>query len=145
MKQILTLSLVLVLASCAVVDRIRGRPAEGAAAPAADFPGAVAAQSADALDGTTDAEKSAALSAGGAGGASLGTVTVSLGSPAEQGFWLRSSLVTEPAKGRVVTDQGASIAVDLLPGGGAAQLSLPAFRALGLPLTGLPLVTVYSG
>ncbi|MBC2836763.1 hypothetical protein [Paragemmobacter straminiformis] len=145
MKQVLILSLALLLASCAVIDRVRGRPAEAAPASVAGFPGAAVAQSAEALDGTTEAEKTAALSAGAAGGTALGTVTVSLGSPAEQGFWLRSSLVTAPAKGRVVTDEGASIAVDLLPGSGAAQLSLPAFRALGLPLTGLPLVTVYSG
>ena len=75
----------------------------------------------------------------------MGSVSVSLGSPTEQGFWLRSALVSAPVRGRVVTDEGASIAVELLPGNGAAQMSLPAFRALGLPLTGLPQVTVYSG
>lgn len=112
---------------------------------AAVRPGPAVAQSAEAMDRTSAADKAAALAAGDAGGASLGSVVVSLGDPTAQGFWLRSALVTAPAKGRVVTDEGASIAVDLLPGSGAAQLSLPAFRALGLPLTGLPEVTVYSG
>lgn len=97
------------------------------------------------MDTTSAAEKATALAAGGGGGVSLGRVVVSLGDPTAQGFWLRSALVTAPAKGRVVTDEGASIAVDLLPGSGVAQLSLPAFRALGLPLTGLPEVTVFSG
>lgn len=147
MRLLLVLPLILSLTACAVVDRVRGRPAEVAPAPvaAAGVIGTAAAQSAEALDASNAAEKAAALSAGGAGGAALGSVVVSLGDPTAQGFWLRSSLVTAPAKGRVVTDEGASIAVDLLPGAGTAQLSLPAFRALGLPLTGLPQVTVYSG
>ena len=148
MKQLLPLTLALALASCGMVDKVRDRlgPRETqAVARQSDLPGTAAAKSASALDATSEAERSAALAAGAAGGVELGTVVVSLGSPAEQGFWLRSSLVTAPAKGRVVTDEGASIAVDLLPGTGGAQLSLPAFRALGLPLTGLPQVTVYSG
>lgn len=152
MKHLALIPLILALSACAVVDRARGdrvpgRPAEGAPITPVARAGAIgtaAAQSAAALDATSDVEKAAALSAGAAGGTVLGSVVVSLGDPAAQGFWLRSSLVSAPAKGRVVTDQGASIAVDLLPGAGAAQLSLPAFRALGLPLTGLPTVTVYS-
>lgn len=140
MKHALIIPLVLVLSSCGAIDRVRDRWSGGDAPE----PAAAGAQTAAALDATTQADKAAALSAGGKGGTSLGQVVVSLGSPSEQGFWLRSALVSAPAKGRVVTDQGASIAVDLLPGTGAAQLSLPAFRALGLPLTGLPQVTVYT-
>ncbi len=134
-----------------MTDRLRERvfpratPAETAVPqPAAGGIGTIAAKPVEALDATTTAERSAALAAGGQGGDALGSVVVSLGSPSEQGFWLRSALVAAPAKGRVVTDEGASVAVDLLPGPSAAQLSLPAFRALGLPLTGLPRVTVYS-
>lgn len=147
MKHIVLLPLLmLVLCSCAVIDRVRGRPAEAAPAvrTTSDLPGTASARTAEALDTSSAAEKTAALSAGASGGAELGSVVVSLGSPAEQGFWLRSSLVAVAGKGRVVTDQGASVAVDLLPGEAAAQLSLPAFRALGLPLTGLPVVTVYA-
>lgn len=144
MKHIALLPLLFALSACGFVDRLKGRPAE--VAPAATvLAGPAVAQSAEAMDQTSTAQKAAALAAGGSGGVSLGSLVVSLGDPTLQGFWLRSSLVTAPAKGRVVTDEGASIAVELLPGSGAAQLSLPAFRALGLPLTGLPEVTVYSG
>ena len=103
------------------------------------------ATTAAAFDTTTAADKAAALAPppAPAGERSLGTTAVALGNPAEPGFWLRSALVTAPAKGRVEVAGGASIAVDLIPGEGAAQLSLPAFRALKLPLTALPEVTIY--
>jgi hypothetical protein len=45
----------------------------------------------------------------------------------------------------VVNDNGLAVAVTLLPGTGGAQLSLAAFRALGLSLTGLPEVLVIKG
>ena len=130
------------LAGCALLT-----PAP-ATAPATTAPDTInvtpLARSAAALDSTTDAERSAALAAGPGTGAELGRVTVTLGNPTEPGFWLRSALVTAPAKGRVVTDQGASVSVELLPGISGAQLSLAAFRALGLPLTGLPSVAVFT-
>ena len=91
----------------------------------------------DAVRPATDGMRQAVFS-------SLGTVVVGLGSPAEQGLWLKSPLVVAKAKGRVVTQSGASVAVDLLPGSGAASLSLAAFRALGLGLTDLPEVTIYA-
>lgn len=98
-----------------------------------------------ALDQTTVEERAAALAAPAASAErSLGKVSVSLGSPAEQGFWLRAGVVTSAGKGRVVTAGGQSVAVDLIPGEGAAQLSLAAFRALGLSLTDLPEVSVYA-
>ena len=97
------------------------------------------------LDTTTAAERKEALAAPATGGErALGKVAVSLGSPVEQGFWLRTALVTAPGKGRVVTADGKSVAVDLLPGASGAQLSLAAYRALGLSLTDLPEVTVYA-
>ena len=100
--------------------------------------------SAAALDQSTAAERAAAVAAKPAGGErALGSAVVALGSPAEQGLWVKSALVVTPAKGRVVTESGASVAVDLLPGTGAASLSLAAFRALGLGLTDLPEVTIY--
>jgi hypothetical protein len=73
----------------------------------------------------------------------LGTTSVALGSPAEQGFWLKTSLVVVAGKGRVVLANGKSIAVDLLPVQGGSLLSLSAYRALGIGLTDLPEVTVY--
>jgi hypothetical protein len=51
------------------------------------------------------------------------------------------------APGRVVLE-GASVNVELIPSGAAAgsgsQLSLAAFRVLGVPLTSLPEVTVFA-
>lgn len=154
MRNVILLSLALTAtAGCAVLDRLK--PASEAPAAAVD-PGAAAVAAAPApvlgagatattLDTTTDAQKQAALAAPAASGErSLGKVAVSLGSPAEPGIWLRSSLVSAPGKGRVVTASGQSVAVDLLPGQGAAQLSLPAYVALGLSLTALPEVTVFA-
>jgi hypothetical protein len=120
-----------------------GTGPEGAAPVAAAPP--AGAQTAAALDTTTAAQKAAALAAPPpAGERSLGQAAVSLGNPAEPGFWLRGGLVSVAGKGRVVTAGGQSVAVDLIPGEGAAQLSLPAFRALGLALTDLPQVTVFA-
>ncbi|HSF63936.1 MAG TPA: D-galactarate dehydratase [Paracoccaceae bacterium] len=104
------------------------------------------ARTAEALDTTTPEQRAAATAAPAApaGERELGTVAVSLGSPAEPGFWLRWAGVTTPGPGRVVTAGGQAVLVDLIPGEGAAQLSLPAFRALGLPLAGLATVTVHA-
>jgi hypothetical protein len=104
------------------------------------------ARTAAALDTTTAEQKAAALAAPAqpAGEQSLGSTAVALGNVTEPGFWLRSSLVKSAGPGRVVTVAGNSIAVDLIPGSGAAQLSLAAFRALNLSLTDLPNVTIFA-
>ena len=99
---------------------------------------------AEALDQTTTAERAAAVLVPAAEGRALGKVTVALGSPAEQGFWLKTTLVSVAGTGRVVTASGASVAVDLIPAQGAALLSLAAFRALGLSLTDVPEVSVFQ-
>lgn len=143
------------LSGCGVVDTLRSGPVpdSGRAAPAPAvaaapttqrLPGMAGGQSADALDTTSAAERAAALATPPAGGAVLGKVRVSLGNPAETGFWLQGGIVTAAGKGRVTAASGQSVAVDLRPGVGAAQLSLPAFRALGLGLTDLPEVTVIA-
>lgn len=99
------------------------------------------------FDLTSAAERQAALAAG--GGALVGRTVASLGAPQEQGFWLRTGLVTSERAGRVQVPGGASVKVTLRPSGGRAtagsQLSLAAFRALGLPLTALPTLEVYAG
>ena len=100
-------------------------------------------QTAAALDESSSADKAAALAPAGGAERSLGTTSVALGSPAEQGFWLKTSLVVVAGKGRVVLANGKSIAVDLLPAQGGSLLSLSAYRALGIGLTDLPEVTVY--
>jgi len=112
------------------------------AAPGAALAGQ-GARTPAALDRTTPAERAAAVAAPDRG-APLGQVVVSLGNPAEPGFWMRTALVTSPQTGTVRLASGAAVQVDLRPptGGGGAQLSLAAFRALGLGLTDLPQVTV---
>jgi hypothetical protein len=117
--------------------RPEGRPGSGGIAPPAG------ARTAEAFDTTTAEERVAALAAPATGTRSLGTTIASLGSPADAGFWLRTPLVTAVTPGRVThAPSGASVRVELRPSGGAAgsgsQLSLPAFRAMELPLTGLP-------
>jgi hypothetical protein len=99
-----------------------------------------------ALDSTTAAQRAAATAGAtaGQGGQVLGVVPVALGSPAQQGLWLKSGLVAAPRAGRVMLQNGAGVDVTLLPGTGGATLSLAAYRALGLGLTDLPLVQVQA-
>ncbi len=99
-------------------------------------------QSAAALDTATAADLAAVKVSAPASAQILGSVTVGLGSPAVQGFWLSSNLVSAPQKGTVTTAAGKSLAVDLLPSTTGAQLSFSAYRALGLALTDLPVVQV---
>jgi len=156
MKQVIYLSVVaLALSGCALFQQEGARSGVTGAVepqPATEFAPAVGttalgarAVSAEVLDKTTAAEKAAALAAPAKGGErELGKVVVALGSPAEQGLWLSSSLVKEAAQGRIMTAAGKSLAVELRPGTGGALLSLAAFQALGLSLTELPQVTVYG-
>lgn len=145
MKNLVALALVVSLAGCAQLapKPVAPEPAPLPAAAPAPAIGGVG-RTAEALDSTTAEERAAAVAAPAAAGRELGKVSVALGPPAEQGFWLKSALVTAPGKGRVVTGDGAAVAVDLLPGTGGALLSLAAYRALGLDLTALPEVTVFA-
>jgi predicted small lipoprotein YifL len=141
-----------VLAGCGALKKLQHPDAAPSAAvevapPVATttlMPAMGLAKSAASLDTASEAEKKAAVASSGQAGQKLGSVVVALGSPAEQGFWVKSALVKTAGKGRVVTASGASANVDLLPGDGAASLSLSAFRALGLGLTDLPEVTIYA-
>ncbi|MCC1482153.1 D-galactarate dehydratase [Roseibaca sp. Y0-43] len=106
-------------------------------------------QTADTLDTTSPAERAAAQAVDVTGGALLGETLASLGSPTEQGFWLRTGLVTRVTQGRVErVDGSGAIRVELRPSGAApgagSQLSLAAFRALGAPLTELLPLRVLS-
>ncbi len=144
MKQImLFLVLALPLSACAGVLQKRV-----VAAPVAPLQSTLqrmttGGSTAAALDTTSAAQKAAALAAAD-GGQVLGIVSVALGSPAEQGLWLKTSFVKAKTAGRVVLPNGKGVSVDLLPGGGAATLSLAAYRALGLGLTDLPQVQVLA-
>lgn len=134
------IAVLVLLPACGLVDRVIHRKPQTSVV-SADLPAdrlslpapLGSAQSAAALDQTTAAEKTAATAGPAAGAArDLGKAVVALGSPADQGFWIRTALVKEAGNGRVVTMSGASVNVDLRPGTGAALLSLAAFRALGL-------------
>lgn len=103
---------------------------------------AVAPRRAEDFDRTSAAERTAAVqTARISEGRGLGQTLATLGPPAEQGFWLRTGLVTTPTPGRVTAQNGTSVAVELRPSGNAAgsgsQISLAALRALGLPLTAI--------
>ncbi len=140
------------LAGCGALQKLQGpkaAPASGveivpSVEPAVTLPAMGQGTSAAALDGATAADTQAALAPTGQAGQSLGTAVVALGSPADQGFWVKSPLIKVAGKGRVVTSGGQSVNVELRPGSGGALLSLSAFRALGLGLTDLPEVTIYA-
>jgi len=132
----------LVLASCSQVSNPFQRGPAAKPVPQAVV-GQAGARSVESIDLTSEAERQRALATPANPEAeSLGEAVVTLGNAAEPGFWLRSSLVKQPQKGRVAIASGQSVAVDLLPGAGSAQLSLAGYRALGLGLTDLPQVTV---
>ncbi len=104
------------------------------------------AQSAEALDTTTEAERAAATAAPKASGKRIGTTVISLGDPTDAGFWLKTALVSAPQEGRIeLVESGKSVKVGLFPlsAKGGSQISLPAMRALGLELTAMPEVVVY--
>lgn len=110
--------------------------------------GFVEGQAAETLDTTTEAEKAAATKTE-ESGTELGTTIASLGNVAEQGFWLKTPLVIKEQPGRLVwPDTKASVNVTLMPKQGektsGSQISLAAMRALGIPLTSLPELTVFT-
>jgi hypothetical protein len=99
-------------------------------------------QNAAQFDTATATERAAATSPALARTAVIGTVSVALGSPSEPGFWLKTALVSAPTQGRAALANGAGVAVTLLPSAGPAQMSLSAYRALGLGLTDVPQVQI---
>lgn len=106
------------------------------------------ARTVEEFDTTTAQERSAAQSGDAKSEVVLGRTIASLGTAAEPGFWLKTPLVTEPAKGRVVYPAtGKSVNVDLIPIDGpktaGSRMSLSAMRLIDAPLTGLPEVEVY--
>ncbi len=131
-------------AAPATVSAPAPAPAAPARAPAPILAGPSATPAA--LDTVSEAEKDAARAAAAAApaGGMLGEATVSLGDPADPGLWVKTGLVTDETPGTVRSAGGEAIAVTLRPlaGAGGAQISLPALRALGLPIAGLHPVTL---
>lgn len=151
------LALAMLLAACAGQGPFAPRAA-AAPAPEPPSPSALsappprpAARTVDELDTTTPAQRAAAAAArpGATAGRELGRTVASLGNPTEPGFWARTPLVSAPTRGRLVWPQtGASVQVELIPRAGdpgaGSQVSLPALRLLGVPLTALPELVVYA-
>lgn len=111
-------------------------------------PPPAAARTVDQFDTTTAADKAAALAVKvDAPKAALGTTLATLGPPAEPGIWLKTPLVKTLVMGRV-TYKGKDANVELRPSGGAAgsgsQMSLAAMRLLGIPLTEIATVEVFT-
>lgn len=78
----------------------------------------------------------------------LGETLAGLGAPGERGMWLSTGLVSSARPGRILAASGQVLAVELRPSGTApgagSQISLQAMQALGLPLSGLAPLRVYS-
>lgn len=84
-----------------------------------------------------------------AGGGVLGETLAGLGPPSEGGLWLRTGLVGSVQPGRVQSESGATLSVELRPSGrepgAGSQISLEAMQALDLPLTRLATLRVFAG
>jgi hypothetical protein len=100
------------------------------------------------LDRPSATERAAAQAGAGRQGSYLGDTLASLGAPGETGFWLLTGLVSEPVQGRVETESGQSVGVELRPSGrdpgAGSQISLSAMRALDLSLAALAPLRVYA-
>ncbi|MBW4707883.1 hypothetical protein KX928_08805 [Roseobacter sp. YSTF-M11] len=145
----LVLACALAVSGCAELGQLAPSLAPLPEVPEGAGAGAIptkATNTADVLDQTTAAERSVAAAAGSAGPA-LGQTVVSLGSPTEPGFWLKTPLVAEQTPGKVRNPAtGKSVAVTLIPIAGpqtaGSRLSLAAMRVLEVRLTDLVTVDV---
>ncbi|MBU2958684.1 hypothetical protein Q4511_01955 [Paracoccus sp. 1_MG-2023] len=102
------------------------------------------------LDTTTPEQRAAAAEVPtDAAEQKLGTTVGSLGNPTEGGLWMKTPLVKSRMPGRIVHPaSGKSAKVELIPltgGGSGSQVSLSALQLLGVSLTDLPTLEVYSG
>lgn len=94
------------------------------------------------FDTTTVKDRQEAVKVDQEAGKRLGQTVLSLGSPTEPGFWVKTPLVQKKHAGRVrILASGAAANVILMPiegDGRASQISLAAMRVLKLGLTDLP-------
>jgi hypothetical protein len=109
-----------------------------------------AARTQEALDTTTPQQRAAAAAPAATGVQPLGSTVVSLGSPTEPGFWLKTPLVQTQMQGRVTNKaNGKSAAVTLIPiegpPTGGSRMSLPAMRLIEASVTDLTEIEVTSG
>ncbi|MCH2164670.1 MAG: hypothetical protein MK098_08455 [Marinovum sp.] len=125
--------------------RPKSRPATLNAAP----PPSATARTPEALDTTSQEARAAAAKAPTASSErALGLTVATLGDPTDPGFWLKTPLVQQEQAGRVAY-KGNFAALTLRPINGpstaGSQLSLPAMRLIGAPLTGLLEIQVFAG
>ncbi|WP_370223362.1 D-galactarate dehydratase [Pararhodobacter marinus] len=120
------------------VMRPQGRPG-AAGAETGLAPGMEAGMEAD---GTTPAAPEP-----GADGL-LGETLAGIGAAGGPGNWVETGRVTARRSGRVETQSGATLDVELRPSGAApsagSTISVPAMQALGLPLGQLATLRVYA-
>lgn len=150
-RALLALALVASLAGCggglrplSFLNRDRGAspvPPPSVAAEATDQEAGATAEAAEQPTGDTAAAPPVS--------GRLGTTVASLGDPTRPGLWLETPLVSAEAPGRLEAENGSSVAVTLMPSGGApgsgSRISIMAMQALGLGLTDLPTLTVLAG
>ncbi|MBN8293911.1 D-galactarate dehydratase [Rhodobacter sp. NTK016B] len=78
----------------------------------------------------------------------LGETLAGIGATGGPGNWVETGLVTATQPGRVETQSGATLDVELRPSGAApsagSTISVPAMQALGLPLGQLATLRVYA-
>ena len=142
---VLGLTIATTLAGCATVERVTPnwlRAKEPAPIAKPQLPEVQTKEAA--LEPETPLEEAEpAPSAKPSGPRDLGEVVVALGDPTQSGLWVKTSLVSEKTPGRITTQAGETLTVDLLPlgdGDGGAQISLQALQAMSLPLAGLTTV-----
>lgn len=146
MRRFFPLVLVFGLSACAVVSEVNEPTppesiVEEAAAPP---PPPEDARSVDEFDTTSDAQRREAADVSD-GGVLLGQDVVTLGDPAEPGFWVLTSMVDADVAGRVeLVGGGGSVEVTLMPTAGSGRISLAALRILEVPLTDLVEVEIYE-
>lgn len=125
-------------------------PAAVTPAPASAVEGATGGGTAPAaLDTATAAERAEATATPAAGGERLGATIASLGDPTDTGFWIKTPLAKAPGKGKIVDPAtGKAVNVNLIPlagdPGAGSQVSLSALRELGVNLTALPEIEVWT-
>lgn len=154
--------LVLLAPGCTLLPGQSERPQTAVASPAdsaeappvlqADAPPPPTdARTAEEFDTTSEEERAAAVTEAATTTAerSLGTTIASLGAVGEPGIWLKTPLVSAPAKGRVeFPEKGTSVALDLIPldgdPGSGSRISLAAMRLLEADLTSLPELKVFQ-
>ena len=135
---------VLILSGCAILERV-GVGSDRADAPISEAETVLpeAAEVEETPLAPTQAEQNAPVSG------SLGQTIASLGSPSEQGLWLKTPLVSAERPGRIVyatTGQSANVTLQPIEGAesSGSRISLSAIQAIGASPTDLLEIEVFA-